>query len=165
MTKENRLERKETMNHSRWMPVIFFLFCFIFSVILTVSAECREGKWKLVGFTKYRDALFMDSDSTYPSADHMVTVWTAVTPAKKSPFLRKIKEILNNRQKPAATFKSVVSLYQIDCKNNRYSVLHVIYYDTKGAIIHSDQYSQLEMQPIEPGSLWYGLQKAVCDGK
>ncbi len=107
----------------------------------------------------------MDTDSIYPSADGMVTVWTAITPAKKSPFLRQIKEILSSRQKPAAGFKSVVSLYQIDCKNNRYGTLSVIYYDTKGATIHSVYYSQLNMLPIEQGSLWYGMQRAVCEGK
>ncbi len=107
----------------------------------------------------------MDSDSIYPSAGNMVTVWTAITPAKKSPFLRQIKEILSSRQKPAERFKSVVSLYQIDCKNNRYGTLIVIYYDTKGEIIHSIRYSQLNMQQIEPGSLWHSLQKAVCAGK
>jgi len=153
------------MNRSRRLPVIFFLSCFIFSVSFSTVAECREGKWVLVGFTKYRDAFFMDSDSIYPSAGNMVTVWTAITPAKKSPFLRQIKEILSSRQKPAERFKSVVSLYQIDCKNNRYGTLIVIYYDTKGEIIHSIRYSQLNMQQIEPGSLWHSLQKAVCAGK
>jgi hypothetical protein len=162
---ERHKKRRETMNHSRQRLVIFLLSCFFFAGIFTPVAEGREGKWILVGFTKYRDAFFMDSDSIYPSAGNMVTVWTAIAPSKKSPFLRQIKEILISRQKPAGSFKSVVSLYQIDCKKNQYGTLIVIYYDTKGATLHSVHYSQLNWQPIEPGSLWYSLQTAVCAGK
>jgi len=162
---ERHKKRRETMNHSRQLLVIFLLSCLFFAGIFTPVAEGREGKWILVGFTKYRDAFFMDSDSIYPSAGNMVTVWTAIAPSKKSPFLRQIKEILSSRQKPAERFKSVVSLYQIDCKKNQYGTLVVIYYDTKGATLHSVQYSQLNWQPIEPGSLWHSLQKAVCAGK
>jgi hypothetical protein len=153
------------MNHSRRRLVIFLLSFFFCSGMFTPVAEGREGKWNLVGFTKYRDAFFMDSDSIYSSAENMVTVWTAIAPSKKSPFLRQIKEILSSRQKPAERFKSVVSLYQIDCKKNQYGTLIVIYYDTKGATLHSIQYSQLNWQPIEPGSLWYSLQMTVCAGK
>lgn len=153
------------MNCSSRSLVIVFLSCFFLFGIFAPAANGREGKWILAGFTKYRDALFMDSDSIYPSAGNMVTVWTAIAPSKKSPLRRQIKEILTSRQKPAERFTSVVALYQIDCKRNQYGTLNVIYYDTQRAILHSIQYSQLYMQPIESGSLWYSLQRKVCSGE
>jgi hypothetical protein len=153
------------MNRSSRRLVIVFLLCFFFSGIFAPAAEGREGKWILVGFTKYRDALFMDSDSIYPSAGNMVTVWTAITPSNKSRLRRQILEILTSQQKPAERFTSVVALYQIDCKKNQYGTLTVIYYDTQRAILHSTHYSQLDMRPIESGSLWDSLQRNVCSGE
>jgi len=124
------------------------------------SAEPEGGKWILIGFTKYRDAVFMDKNTT-PSHNN-VKVWAKIAPSEKSKYYQKMKNELRKSGKSAKGYKYSEMLNEIDCGHNRIRYLQVIYYNKKGTTMHTVIDNDPEWKSIVPGSLWENMQRNAC---
>ena len=147
--------------------LLSWLFGFFISVLfvgsVTVYAQSEEGKWTLVGFTKYRDAIFINKNSiSYPSHD-MATAWARIEPSEKSKYYREIKKELKKSKKPTKRFKYTEILNEIDCAGNRIRYMKIVYFSKEDNVIHSSSRTEPEWKKIHPGSLWENMQKAVCN--
>jgi hypothetical protein len=57
------------------------------------DAETTGAKWVFVGFTKYRDALFIDMNRLTREADRQTQVWSRITPAERSKYYPQRNEL------------------------------------------------------------------------
>jgi len=79
------------MKYSKWhlKAVICCFFVLLGSHGYAGAAE--ESKWSFVGFTKYRDALFIDKARLSRPSTGKVLVSARIEPSAKSLFRRNIK--------------------------------------------------------------------------
>jgi hypothetical protein len=125
-------------------------------------AEAGEVNWVFMGFTKYRDALYIELNSiNYPS-HNIAGVWSLIAPSKKSKYLQEVKRELQTVNKSAGGFWCVEIWNEIDCQNNRIRHLQIVYFNQEGQSIHSATASDVEWKAISSGSLWDTLRKTVC---
>jgi hypothetical protein len=147
--------------------IIKILVSLIFSAFLQVGTlpawvEAQNEKWVFVGFTKYRDAVFMDMNRVSHLPDQRTQVWSRITPSVQSKYFRQIQKDLKNARKDYGEFKYIEILNEVDCQNNQVRYLKVIYYGKSRLAIHATRDENPSWKPIHPGSLWDALQGAVC---
>ncbi|MDD5168911.1 MAG: hypothetical protein PHN75_08840 [Syntrophales bacterium] len=143
-----------------WLAVGIFAF-----VVVAVFISALEGaapKWKFVGFTKYRDPLFVDLARTTVDKNGSYNVWTRVTLAEKSLLRRQLKQDLKRVHKSPRDVKYMEMNKDIVCHGNWIRHVGVIYYDYQGRILTSIWDAGVLWKPIDAGSLWPDLRKAVC---
>lgn len=144
-------------------PWVFIFFMYLALVgIFPIYAEAGEANWVFMGFTKYRDALYIEMNSVYYPSHTVAGVWSLIAPSKKSKYLQEVKRELKNVKKSAGGFKYSEILNEIDCTNNRIRYLQIVYFNKEGETIHSATTSDGEWKTISSGSLWDTLRKAVC---
>ena len=147
--------------------IIKILVSLIFSAFLQVGTlpawvEAQNEKWVFVGFTKYRDAVFMDMNRVSHLPDQRTQAWSRITPSAQSKYFRQIQKDLKNAGKDYGEFKYIETLNEVDCQNNQIRYLKVIYYDKSRLAIHATRDENPGWKLIYPGSLWDALQQAVC---
>jgi len=141
--------------------VIFFAHVALVG-LFPASAEAEEVKWVFMGFTKYRDALYIEMNSVYYPSQTIVGVWSLVAPSKKSKYLQEVERELKTVKKSAGGLKYVEILNEIDCTNSRIRYLQIVYFNKEREMIHSVPSSDVEWKTISSGSLWDTLRKTVC---
>ena len=115
-----------------------------------------------MGFTKYRDALYIEKKSvSYPSPD-IARVWSMIAPSEKSKYRQEVKGELKKLKKSAKGLKYTEILNEIECKGNRIRFLQIVHLTAEGSIIHSAASADQEWKIIYPGSLWQNIQSAAC---
>jgi len=122
-----------------------------------------ESKWAFVGFTRYRDALFIDMNRITHDMDQRTRVWSRMTPAKHSKYYRQIQRDLRKVDKPAMEFRYMETLNEISCRDRRIRFEKVLYYRQDGEVIHATRDDNAQWKTITPGSLWESLGAIVCD--
>ncbi len=119
-------------------------------------------QWKLVGFTKYRDALFMDAGSISHISGEGLTVRVKIAPSRKSKYFAEIRKELKKAGKSDRGFKAAEIFTEVDCTGSRIRYLSIVYRKKSGGVIHWAQNPDAEWRRIERGSLWHALQKTAC---
>jgi hypothetical protein len=146
-------------------PLSYFFIFFIGASFLgatPVYAQAGKEQWAFVGFTKYRDALYIEKKSvSYPSPD-IAWVWSLIAPSEKSKYRQEVKEDLKKFKKPAKGLKYIEILNEIDCRGSRIRFLQIVYFSAQGSIIHSAASADQEWKIIYPGSLWQNMQSTAC---
>lgn len=142
----------------RLMCVISLLM--LFSVTILHPASSSDNPWILLGFTKYRDAVFMNRNTT--SSLHTVQVVARIAPFKKSRYLEKIKEDLKKLGKPVAEYHHSEILSEIDCNNNKIRYLQVNHYTRENIPLHSISDENATWKSIPSDSLWENMKRNVC---
>ena len=146
-------------------PLPFLIFLFIGASLLgatPVYAQAGKEQWIFVGFTKYRDALYIEKKSvSYPSPD-IARVWSMIAPSEKSKYRQEVKGELKKLKKSAKGLKYTEILNEIECKGNRIRFLQIVHLTAEGSIIHSAASADQEWKIIYPGSLWQNIQSAAC---
>jgi len=127
-----------------------------------VCAETTEGKWVFVGFTKYRDALFIDVNRMTPEADRSVRVWSRITPAERSRYYHQIQRDLKNVNKTPGEFRYMETLNEINCSSRQIRYLEVIYFRPDNSVIHATRDDKPAWRAVHSGSLWDSLLTTVC---
>jgi hypothetical protein len=127
------------------------------------AAGISDAKWAFVGFTKYRDALFIDMNRLSVEADMQIQIWSRITPSDHSKYLRQIRRDLRTAGKSSRDFRYIETLNEIDCRNNRIRYLKVIYYQDDGSVIHATRDDNPQWKLINSGSLWDSLRVMACD--
>jgi hypothetical protein len=146
--------------------------CFLFLLMLLavfspsrLDAGTTGAKWIFVGFTKYRDALFIDKNRMTSEADLRVQVWSRITPAEHSRYYKQIQRDLKKVNKPPREFRYLETLNEINCTNRKIRYLKVIYFRPDGGVIHATRDDRPSWKSVHSGSLWDSMLAAVCDQK
>jgi hypothetical protein len=141
--------------------VIFFIGA-SFLGATSVCAQAGKEQWIFVGFTKYRDALYIEKKSvSYPSPD-IARVWSMIAPSEKSKYRQEIKGELKKLKKSAKGLKYAEILNEIDCRGNKIRFLQILYLNAQGSIIHAAASADYEWKIIYSGSLWQKIQSTAC---
>jgi hypothetical protein len=148
----------------QWMPLPALLMVFILSAshVPAASAGTAEAKWVFAGFTKYRDAVFIDMNRLTYTARDQAGIWSRITPAEQSKYFKQIRRDLKKVKKAGYGFRHLETLNEIDCLNKKIRYLEVIYYDRESRVIHATRDENPAWKKINTGSLWDSLQTAVC---
>jgi len=140
----------------------------LFLVLLFIWVGCgytlaaEESKWSFVGFTKYRDALFIDKASLSRPSEGKVLITTRIEPAAKSLFRKNIKREIPHYKKSLKNFKYLIMEAELACPEHRMRFLKIQFFDEEGNILHTAADPAAPWKPFKPGSLWKDLEKAVC---
>jgi hypothetical protein len=143
---------------------VFFIFFAYLALVGggPINAEAGEVNWVFMGFTKYRDALYIELNSiSYPSPAS-AGVWSLIAPSKKSKYLQEVKRELHTVNKSAGGFWCVEIWNEIDCQNDRIRHIQIVYFNKDGQSIHSATASDGEWKAISSGSLWDTMRNTVC---
>lgn len=141
---------------------IILLVCASFLGTTCMCAEAGNEQWIFVGFTKYRDALYIEKKSvSYPSPD-TARVWSMIAPSEKSKYREEVKGELKKLKKSAKGLKYIEILNEIECRGNRIRFLQIVYFNAEGSIIDSVPSADYDWKTIYPGSLWQNIQSAGC---
>ncbi|MCG6535117.1 MAG: hypothetical protein L7F78_10570 [Syntrophales bacterium LBB04] len=146
-------------------PLSYFIIFFIgasFFGVTPAYAQAGKEQWILVGFTKYRDAVYIEKKSvSHPSPD-IARVWSLIAPSEKSKYRQEVKGELKKLKKSSKGLKYIEILNEIECKANRIRFLMIVYFNAEGSTIHSAASADQEWKIINPGSLWQNIQSAAC---
>jgi hypothetical protein len=146
-------------------PSSYFLICFIGASFLGANPVYAQGgkeQWIIVGFTKYRDALYIEKKSVARPSPDNVWVWSLIAPSEKSKYRQEVIRELKKLKKSATGLKYTEILNEIECRGNRIRFLQIVYFDAGGSIMHSAASADQEWKIINSGSLWQNIQSAAC---
>jgi hypothetical protein len=150
------------MMHSMGCKSVLIAFLLLFFAAAAVSGDVTGGKWELVGFTKYRDALFIDRSSLSQTGGNTFTVMAKIAPSRKSKYFKEIRKELKKAKKSDKTFRYAEILTELDCAGSRIRYLTISYHRKNAGVIHKAGNPRAEWRPIVSGSLWHALEKSVC---
>ena len=146
------------------LSFIFILFITVsFSGSNPVYAQGGKEQRIFVGFTKYRDALYMEKKSVSRPSPDIAWVWSLIAPSEKSKYRQEVKEDLRKLKKSAKGLKYTEILNEINCRGSRVRFLQIVHFNAQGSIIHSAASSDQEWKIIHPGSLWQNMQSTACN--
>lgn len=148
-----------TMKYKR----LFFLSLIISAIVSTgLHAGENEQNWTLIGFTKYRDAIFVHNKSIFYLPDGRVSAWIIIEPSGKSKYLREAQGELKKAGTPSKGLKSIEILNGIDCTRNQIRQEKTLYLNNNGETIHFTSSATPEWKTIDQTSIWFGLLKRAC---
>ncbi|MDQ5984472.1 MAG: hypothetical protein CSYNP_00167 [Syntrophus sp. SKADARSKE-3] len=142
-----------------------FVAGFLSLTILFTIVEAHGAKWQFIGFTRYRDPLYLDLERTTILPNGVLSAWTRITPADNSLFRVQLRPELHRAHKTAKDVKYLEMNKEIQCTGNQIRHLKLIYYDHRDRVLAFSGNSKAPWKPILEGSLWPDLQKAVCRQK
>jgi hypothetical protein len=142
--------------------VIFFVCASFFLGATLVYAQGGKEQWTFVGFTKYRDALYIEKKSVSYSSPDIAWVWSLIAPSEKSKYRQEVKGELKKLKKSAKGLKYIEILNEIECRGNRIRFLQIVHFNADGSIIHAAASADQEWKRIYSGSLWQNMQSAAC---
>jgi len=138
-------------------------FAFLFAVMPAwLSAEKMTGNWRLTGYTKYRDAVFVDRDRISQPAHDLTAAWIKIAPSGKSRYLRFVTEYMKSVQKWNPQFKSVEILCEINCSRDFIRFKEFVYLDKDRNVLHKAHETGTQWFLINPGSTWHFVKKESC---
>ncbi len=144
------------------MKVLFLLICLFIPLQTVLAAEKMTDNWHLAGYTKYRDAVFVDTARISSSSTGMSTVWIKIAPSNKSKYRQMISEFLGAVHKDNSRFKSIEILCDINCQDHLIRYVKFVYLDQDRDVIHESFETRPQWLRIVQGSLWYPVEKETC---
>jgi len=150
------------MKYSKWrLKVIFYCF-FILLGSCGYSLAAEKGPWSFVGFTKYRDALFIDKARLSRPSPGKVLVTALIEPSANSLFRRSINREIPQYRNSLNNFKYLVLEMEMICPEDRMRFLKIQFLDAHDKIMRNSTDPKTPWKPIKPGTLWKDLERAVC---
>ena len=146
-------------------PLSNFIIFFAVASFLGATPACAQAgkeQWIFVGFTKYRDALYIEEKSVSYLSSDIARAWFLIAPSAKSKYRQEVKGELKKLNKSAKGLKYTEILNEIECRGNRIRFLQILYLNAQGSIIHSAVSADQEWKIIYSGSLWQNIQSAAC---
>ena len=150
------------MKHSKWRfnGSIFCLFVLLGGCGYALAAE--ESTWSFVGFTKYRDAIFIDKTHMSRPSSGKVLVSARIEPAAKSLLRKSIQREIPQDKNKAKNFKYLILEMEMSCRSHRMRILKLQFCSAAGKIIHTAADPEAAWKTVGSGSLWKDLEGAVC---
>lgn len=127
-----------------------------------VAEATGDNPWSFIGFTKYRDALFIDKSRLTRSESGKVIVAALIKPAPKSLFRRRINREVPSYKSSLKNFQFLVMVMEMDCPQKRMRFLVIQFRDDADKVLQTTSDARAPWRPIKPGSLWKDLHGAVC---
>lgn len=140
--------------------IICCVFILLGSCGYVFAAE--ESKWSFVGFTKYRDALFIDKTRLSRTSPGKALVSARIEPAAKSLFRKNIKREIPQYKNSSKSFKYLVLEMELSCRSHRMRFPEIQFFSEAGKLLHTAADPEAPWKPVRPGSLWKDLEDAVC---
>jgi hypothetical protein len=150
------------MKYSKWLLKLIFCCFFVLVGSSGYSLAAEKGPWSFVGFTKYRDALFIDKARLSHPSTGKVLVTAMIKPSAKSLFRRSIKREIPQYRKSLNNFKYLVLEMELICPEDRMRFLNIQFLDANNKILHNSADLKAPWKPVKTGTLWKDLEKAVC---
>ena len=142
--------------------------CLILAIIIwvvPVRAAAQAGsteRWSLIGFTKYRDAVYYDKQVIKSAARGRVKTWIMIAPSERSQFGREARRELRKHRGSVKGFRHTEIESEMNCECNKIRFLQNRYFNEDGRIMYAQPYADKKWRNVQPGSLWDKLRKAVC---
>ncbi len=134
----------------------------LFSSLSTICAQEKSDRWRLTGFTKHRDGLFVDMSRVNFTSPDIARVWVRISPSAKSKYRDSINHYLEIINKPGRGFKTIEIQCDLDCSKGRIRFLKFAYFDKIGNMFHEADQDTPAWLSIPPGNLWGTVTKEVC---
>lgn len=141
---------------------ILFLVCLFLITSSPLFAEKITDKWRITGYTKYRDAVFADISRLASPTPDTKSIWVKIVPANKSQYFRMINEYLQTVNKSDKGFRSIEILCEINCASHLIHFTKFVYFDNFGNIIHEAYETNPGWLLILQGNIWYNVEKETC---
>jgi hypothetical protein len=140
------------------------IICCIFILLGSrgYALATEESGWSFVGFTKYRDALFIDKAHLNRPSPGQVLVSARIEPSAKSLFRKNIKREIPQYKNASKSFKYLVLEMELSCRSHRMRFLKIQFFSATGKILHTAADPEAPWKPVRSGSLWKDLEGAVC---
>ncbi len=139
------------------------LFAVLFVVMPAwLFAEQMTGNWRLTGYTKYRDAVFVDRDRISQPAPGLTMAWIKIAPSGKSRYRHFVAQYLQSVKKWNPRWKSVEIRCEINCSGNLIRFTEFVYLDNDRNMLHEARDIQASWFRINSGSTWHWAQREVC---
>jgi len=143
----------------------FFLGMLLSVFILggSLRAVAAGGNpWSFAGFTKYRDALYIDKTRLDRTDGGRVVFPVLIKPAPQSLFRSNIKKEIPVYNKSWQDFQSLVLVMEMDCREKRLRFLVIQFRDAADKALHTATDARAPWRAVKPGSLWQELAGTVC---
>jgi len=140
---------------------VLILLCLLL-LPLTGRAEGDEKSWRFVGFTRYRDAMYVDMTRVTEGKDRTLTVWTRVKPAPKSILRNRLQGEFKKARRSVKELASVEQQKELDCRRERIRHLRTVYRDREGRVLIDRKSPASLWQLVGPAGLWRSLSDNVC---
>ena len=144
------------------IKTVCFLVCVLLTLPIQVTAERMTDNWKLTGYTKHRDGVFADMSRLSSPNPGITAVWLKIAPSSRSRYLQAIFEYLQSVKKQDQGFKSIEILCDVDCATHQIRFMQFVYLDNNRKIIHETYEGRPAWMQINPGGIWYPVEKNVC---
>lgn len=150
------------MDNPKWRlkVIICCFFVLVGSCGYVLAAD--EGKWSFVGFTKYRDALFIDKASLSRPSPGKVFVSARIAPSPNSLFRKNIRRDIPRYNNSLKNFKYLVLEMELSCPSHRMRFLKTQFFSEGGKAMHTAADPAAPWKPVKPGSLWKDMESVVC---
>ena len=141
---------------------IFFLVGLFLIMPAPLMAQKMTDKWRITGYTKYRDAVFADISRLASPAPDTKSIWVKLAPANRSQYLRLINEYLQTVNKNDKGFRSIEILCEINCASHLIRFTKFVYLDNARNIIHEADATGPAWLLVLQGNIWYNVEKEAC---
>lgn len=141
---------------------LLFFVCLFWVMPASLFAEKMTGNWRLTGYTKYRDAVFVDLARLSSPVPGITAIWIKIAPSTKSKYSQFIREYLDTVQKRNKGFKSIEILCEINCNGHLIRFTRFVYLDNNRKVIHEAHETRPGWLSINQGSVWYPIEKEAC---
>jgi hypothetical protein len=150
------------MGHSRWhlKTIICCVFILLGSHGLVLATA--EHRWSFVGFTKYRDAIFIDKASLNRPSPGQVFVSVRIEPAAKSLLRKSIQREVPQSKNISKNFKYLIVEMEMSCRSHQMRIRKLEFFSATGKSIHTAADPEAAWKTVGSGSLWKDLEGAVC---
>ncbi|HRV44387.1 MAG TPA: hypothetical protein P5208_03720 [Smithellaceae bacterium] len=145
----------------RTRAVLLFVFL-LAAMPAWLYAEKMTGHWQLTGYTKYRDAVFVDRGRISQPAPDRTAAWIKIAPSGKSRYRDVVAQYLQSVNKWNPRWKSVEIRCEINCSGNLIRYTEFVYLDDDQNMLHEARDVQASWFRINPGSTWHWVQREVC---
>lgn len=145
--------------HTR--AIVFFAFWFMV-MPACLYAEKMTDNWRLTGYTKFRDAVFVDRERITRPAPDRTAAWIKIAPSVKSRYRPVVARYLQSVKKWNPRWKSVEILCEISCSGDLIRFAEFVYLDDEGSTLHKVRDPREPWFRINPGSTWHWVEQEVC---
>jgi len=126
--------------------------------------EAWGAPWILVGFDRYRDALYLDEGRVKKTADGTYDVWVRVTLAPQSLFRKRIAPDMSRAGLKVHQVKYMELRQEVNCRIGKMRPREVIYYGYDDRILSKSSGPRGRWKMTPPGTLYHGLYRTICEG-
>lgn len=145
----------------RTKAILFFAILFVV-IPAWLFAERMSDNWRLTGYTKYRDAVFVDLNRISRPAPDLTEVWIKIAPSGKSRYRQFVAQYLQSVKKWNPRWKSLEILCEINCSGNLIRFAEFAYLDDGGNLLHKTRDGKAPWFRINPGSTWHWVEQEAC---